>query len=76
MGRSLPAYAPLRDPHFFSCRPGVNFGPWLVGDQCTHAFPANDEGLQEHDEEAINFEKNRQRADNGEGESPGGVFSS
>ena len=41
--------------------------------QYTHAFPAKDEGLQEHDEEPINFEKNRQRADNGEDESPGGV---
>ena len=44
--------------------------------QYTHAFSANDEGLQEHGEEAINFDGNGQCADNGEDESPGGVLPS
>ena len=44
------------------------------GDEYTHAFPADNEGLQEHGEEAINFEENRQRANNGKDERPGGVF--
>ena len=47
--------------------------PFAV-DEYTHAFPTENEGLQEHDEEAINFEENRQRANNGEDERPGGVF--
>jgi len=46
----------------------------LVVDEHTHAFPADNEGLQEHGEEAIDFEENRQRANNSKDERPGGVF--
>jgi hypothetical protein len=60
-------------PPFLELLSGCQFRTVPEG-HYTHAASADNEGLQEHDEEAINFEENCQRANDSEDESPGGVF--